>query len=430
SRHFIPLAGISNAESRFRGAGYAPVGLKMADRKPRIAVVSPFLDKQHGTERCVTEQLERLATDYEFHVYSTRVADMDLRGVVWHRIPSIPGPHLVKYIWFLGANHVWRWARRVLGGVDADLIYSPGINCLDADLISVHVIFAKFYQSARESLSFRQNVPRFWLRLLHRRLLYRLFISLERRVYTRQDLPLITISSKAREDLGKLYGRESNVSAVYYGVDPLKFSAEVRGRLRMAARSSLGYSEADFVILLIGNDWNNKGLRCLLEAARIVDRPWLKISVVGTDDRTPYRFLFESLGSQVLFFPLRADPEVYYAAADLYVGPSLEDAFALPPLEAMACGVPVIVSRQAGVSELVTHGVDGYILEDPEHPDELAGLIAKLCEDRELREGMGRRAAGTARQYTWERNAEQLKCVFQQLLDRKRTESLPASRPR
>lgn len=401
----------------------------MTERKPRIAVVSPFLDKQHGTERCVAEQLERLASDYEFHVYSTRIADVDMRGITWHRIPPIRGPHLAKYIWFFGANHVSRWTRRVLGKVEDDLIYSPGINCMDADLISVHVIFSRFYQSVRESLSFRKNVPRFWFRLLHRRLLYRLFISLEQHVYTRQDLPLITISDKAREDLRTLYGRERNVFAVYYGVDRLKFNIEVRDRLRIAARTSLGYSERDFVVLLIGNDWNNKGLRCLLEAVRILDQPRLKISVVGTDDPTPYRFLLEGLASQTAFYPPRPDPEWYYAAADLYVGPSREDAFALPPLEAMACGVPAIVSRQAGVSELVTHGEDGYILEEPERPEELAPLIAGLYEDEELRECMGRGAAETAHQYTWERNAAQLNSVFQQLLDRKRAQSIPASLP-
>ena len=49
-------------------------------------------------------------------------------------------------------------------------------------------------------------------------------------------------------------------------------------------------------------------------------------------------------------------------AADAYVGPSLEDAFALPPAEAMACGLPVIVSNQAGACEIITDGVDGIVL--------------------------------------------------------------------
>jgi len=54
-------------------------------RKPRIAVVSPFLDKQHGTERRVLEQLDALADKFEFHMYSSLVDDLDLKKVVWHR---------------------------------------------------------------------------------------------------------------------------------------------------------------------------------------------------------------------------------------------------------------------------------------------------------------------------------------------------------
>ena len=56
--------------------------------------------------------------------------------------------------------------------------------------------------------------------------------------------------------------------------------------------------------------------------------------------------------------PPRKDVEFYYAAADVYAGPSLQDSYAMPPAEAMACGLPVIVSASAGVSEIVTSGKD------------------------------------------------------------------------
>jgi glycosyltransferase involved in cell wall biosynthesis len=403
--------------------------LNMTERKPRIAVISPFLDKQHATERCVAEQLERLATEYEFHVYSTRIADMDLREITWHRIPTIPGPYLFKYIWFFCANQFWRWLG-VSGARDFDLTYSPGINCLDADLISVHVIFGKFYKSVRESLSFSKNPPSFWPRLLHRRLSYLLLIFLERRVYTRRNLPLITISRKSSGDLCALYHRANGVLEMYYGIDGRKFSPGVRDDLRRESRNRVGYAERDFVLLLIGNDWNNKGLRCLLEAAEIVGELRLKIAIVGTDDPAPYHSLLKrnDLGSRVAFLPPRSDPEFYYAMADAYVGPSREDAFGLPPLEAMACGLPVIVSQRAGVSEVVKDGEDGLILEDPEDAEELAILIRRLCENEELRREMGRKAADTSRQYTWQRNAEELSGIFRHLLDKRQTQPVPISR--
>jgi glycosyltransferase involved in cell wall biosynthesis len=115
--------------------------------------------------------------------------------------------------------------------------------------------------------------------------------------------------------------------------------------------------------------------------------------------------------------------ELYYAAADLYVGPSLEDAFALPPFEAMACGVPSIVSSQAGVSEIITEGVDGFILEDPQGSGKLAELIKLICGNEALREKMGEAAARTAAQYTWDGNATQLRTLFEQVLEQRRNPS-------
>jgi UDP-glucose:(heptosyl)LPS alpha-1,3-glucosyltransferase len=394
----------------------------MAKTKPRIAVVSPFLDKQHGTERCVVEQLERLASDYEFHVYSTRIADVDLRRIVWHRIPAIPGPHLFKYIWFFCANHLCRWLGRTWGKIDFDLTYSPGINCFDAELIAVHIVFREFFERVHGSSASRAKHTGSWVRALHRRLFYRLIISLEGRIYTRQTLPLIAVSRKVENDLERFYGRRNYSVVVYNGIESKRFNLQVRESLRGRARDSLGYSHSDFVMLLVGNDWMKKGLSCLLEAIALLNRRQLKAAVVGRDDISLFRTVLESKGlnSIVQFLPLRPDPEFYYSAADAYVGPSLEDAFALPPLEAMACGVPAIVSRQAGVSELVTHGEDGYILEDPEKPDELAPLIARLQENDELRERMGQKAADTARQYTWERNAAQFREVLLSVLAAKR----------
>jgi glycosyltransferase involved in cell wall biosynthesis len=399
----------------------------MTESKPRIAIVSPFLDKRHGTERCMVEQIHALADEFEFHVYSSRVEDLDLKKIVWHRIPWFPGPLLVGFVGFFCVNHIARWFDRVFRNISTDLVCSPGINCFDADLVAVHIVFAEFRRRARENLRFRRNPPRFWLRLLHRRLYYSLIIFLERCIYGRLNLPLVAIAGKVCADLQRFYGRTSGVSVVYYGVDSQKFSREIRQKLRAEARNAMGYSGKDFLVLLVGNDWIKKGLACLLKAAALLRNANLKIAVAGKDELSPFRDLLSSrqLGSSVQFFPVRPDPEFYYAAADVYVGPSLEDAFALPPLEAMACGVPAIVSRRAGVSELVTQGEDGYILEDPEQPEELAPLIARLQEDDNLRQRMGAKASATARQYTWQRNATQFReALLSALMAKRATDSV------
>lgn len=362
----------------------------------------------------MVEQIQALADDFEFHIYSSRVEDIDLEKSTWHRIPAIPGPLLVGFIWFFLANHVARWFERTFRHGRSDLVCSPGINCFDADLVVVHMLFAEFLERTKKDRHFSSHPFRFWFRLLHRRLYYRLIVFLEKRIYPRPELPLVAVSRKLSAALARRYRRSQAVSVVYPGIDAEKFSPSVRERLRAGARRQMSYSEKDFVVLLVGNDWVNKGLACLLAAAALVANPSMKIAVVGTDEPSPFRARLSLTGqaSRVQFFPLRPDPEFYYAAADLYAGPSLEDAFALPPLEAMACGVPAIVSGRAGISELVTHGEDGYILEDPQRPQELAALIARLEGDSALRERIGGRAALTARRYTWERNAGEFRQVL------------------
>src|SRR5579863_6371219 len=105
-------------------------------RRPRLAVLSPFVDKRHATERCVAEQMERLADDFEIHLYSSRVEDLDLSKVTWHRVSVPPAPHLIRYLWFLTANSFSRWRDRRFRGLAADILYSPGVNCLRPDVVS------------------------------------------------------------------------------------------------------------------------------------------------------------------------------------------------------------------------------------------------------------------------------------------------------
>src|SRR5208283_5492328 len=72
--------------------------------KPRLAVVSPFIDKRHGTERGMIEWLARIGGDYDIHFYSQRVEDVDLSAVTWDRIPALPGPKLGKFLWWFVGN--------------------------------------------------------------------------------------------------------------------------------------------------------------------------------------------------------------------------------------------------------------------------------------------------------------------------------------
>jgi glycosyltransferase involved in cell wall biosynthesis len=109
----------------------------------------------------------------------------------------------------------------------------------------------------------------------------------------------------------------------------------------------------------------------------------------------------------VLFLEPSSDIMQFYSAADVYTGPSLHDSFALPPIEAMACGLPVITSVTNGGSQIITEGVDGFVLSDAQDSVALSRLISRLYEDSDLRRIIGENAALTAQSYSWDSNASE-----------------------
>jgi UDP-glucose:(heptosyl)LPS alpha-1,3-glucosyltransferase len=410
---------------------------------PRIAVVSPFLDKRHGTERIIVEQIIRLACDYGYdvHIYSQRVEDIpgvqvwsrarylafgqsqSTPGAIWwHRIPDIPVPGVLKYSWWLILGYVQRWRDTRGRGLQYDLVFSPGINGPDADIILVPVVFADVMEQARRDLQLLRKAVWVWPWLLNRRFLYQMIVALEQRVYSQHKVLLVAYSGKTAERLVRFYGQREELPVVYMGVDTEQFHPQQRTNLRTSVRRALGLPDDACVLLLIGNAWHNKGLSTLLEAVGILGHLHIWVCVVGNDLATPYHRIAEEYGlrQRVLFLPPRPDVEFYYAAADVYVAPSRGDAFALPPLEAMSCGLAVISSSRDGVSEIVTDGVDAFILKDPTNADELAGYIERLYTDAAFRQHMGEQAAKKARQYTWDHNAVKMHMIFQETMLRKR----------
>jgi glycosyltransferase involved in cell wall biosynthesis len=397
-----------------------------AVRKSRLAVVSPFVDKRHGTERRVTEWISQLAATYEIHIYSQNVQDLDLTKVSWHRIPKIPGPHLLNYLWWFAANRVKRaWDSR-FRNLRPDLVYSPGINCLDAGVMSVHIIFAQYAQGIQAGLKLSRNSLSAWPRVIHRRLYYRVLKALERRLYAPPGVPLVLIARHTAVALEHFYGRRDHLPVVYVGLDHEIFNPARRAALREQARKDLALAPDRFVLLLVGNDARNKGLPVILQALRSLRELPIDVLVVSREDPAPYLMAARDAGldeGRVRFLPQRSDVEYYYAAADAYVGPSLEDTFAQPPAEAMACGLPVIVSASNGASEIITDGADGLILLDPTAADSLAAMIRMLYEHPEFSARLGSKAAETARAYTWERNGRELTAVFEDILRQKASPS-------
>ncbi len=383
----------------------------------RLAVVSPFVDRRNGTERALAEVLERLARNEhcEIHLYAQRVKDLvlapprlarsqDSGAIIWHKVPALPGPHLLQFLAWLLLNSICRAWDQWIHGLRFDLVLSPGINCLDADVVIVHALFRRLHELANEE-AHESARPQF-LRRLHRRAYYALLAGLERRLYANPKVSLAAVSQRTAALLADYFHRH-DVRVIPNGVDTAQFSPPARLARRAEARRRRAIHETDFVLLLIGNDWRVKGLETVLRAMSALRELPLLVIAAGDDSPNPFFEIAMSLGisGRCRFEPSRQDVLDFYAAADLYVSPSHEDSFGLPVAEAMACGLPAITSIFAGVSSLLHDGVDSFILRDPRDAKTLATMIRTLYEKAEWRGRIGQAAAKASLQWTWDRNA-------------------------
>lgn len=384
----------------------------------RIAVVSPFVDRQHGTERALAELLERLARDYgcEIHLYAQRVEELSISDVrttrskksgfiLWHKVPSIPGPHVAQFLGWMFLNGFMRRWDTAFGRDSYELVLSPGINCLHPDAVIVHALFHRLKELAREENQDRAAQAGFFRRL-HRRIYYGLLTKLERRIYNDPKVALAAVSRRTAGLLKEYFHRE-DVCVVPNGVDTKHFSTAARLARRAESRRRRGFRDEEFILLLIGNDWHNKGVPGILEAMGALPALPIRLLVAGNDDAEPFRERAAELGVEERCRWETSSPDVldFYGAADVYVSPSREDSFGLPVAEAMACGLPAITSVCAGVADYIEDGADGIILRNPRDAQELRGKIERLHAEPELRRSLGEAAARKAMEWNWDRPA-------------------------
>jgi glycosyltransferase involved in cell wall biosynthesis len=394
----------------------------------RVAVVSPFVDRRHGTERALAELLERLARDYgcEIHLYTQRVEDLQVGdprsvraarcsesgAIVWHKVPNIPGPHVARFVAWMLLNGFLRWWHTTFGGASYDLVLSPGINCLHPDVVIVHALFHRLNELAREENQDRGARDGLFRRL-HRRAYYALLTALERRIYPDPRVTLAAVSERTA-GLLKAYFQREDVSVIPNGVDTKHFSVAARLARRGEARQRRSFRDEDLVLLLVGNDWRNKGLPTILEAVAALPHLPVRLLVVGNDAVQSFQERAIQLGVQDRCRWEISNPDAldFYATADVYVSPSREDSFGLPVAEAMACGLPVVTSVCAGVADYIHDGVDGFILRDPRDAQTLSQLFDQLYARPELRRTVGEAASKTVLEWDWDRNAAALWELF------------------
>jgi glycosyltransferase involved in cell wall biosynthesis len=371
----------------------------------RIAVVTPELHRTRGTERANSEVVARLAREHQVCLYAHHWVPDGTPNICFHSVPVIPWPGLVRFLsFFVSASLAVRAGEKRHGGYDG--IYSPGANCRQ-----VQVSTAWFCQARQLDLfrSGRHRPPPAsamdWLKLGHRWFYSWTVAGVERTFYRSPQLQrVITQSHLLARDLEHYYGlAPERIAVAHGGVNAATFDPEERSALRPRARRELGLREDEFVFFFIGNNWLIKGLYHVMRA--LADVPAARLMIVGADVERPeswQRFSRElGVADRIGYLPRRPDILYYYAAADALLAPSVYDTFPLMPLEAMACGLPVIVSAQTGVAEILGDE-DALVVSRPDNTEELAELMRRMQDDSALRRRLVANGLRLAQQNPWD----------------------------
>ncbi|MFB6844904.1 glycosyltransferase family 4 protein [Streptomyces sp. NPDC056373] len=173
------------------------------------------------------------------------------------------------------------------------------------------------------------------------------------------------------------------------GIDPERFRPAVAGAVRAGLAPLAGIRPEAPLAVCVGRLCRQKGQDVLLQAWETVEQQVPDARLVLVGDGPDHDLLRENAPRSVVFAGAVADASPWYQAADLVVLPSRWEGMALAPLEAMACGRPVVVTDVDGARESLPSSTSARCLVPPEDPTALAEAVTALLADPLLRASLG-----------------------------------------
>ena len=242
------------------------------------------------------------------------------------------------------------------------------------------------------------------------------FFSLRKRIWqkflmdTRREVKeadkIIAVSESTKNDLINLYQVDSKkIKVIYSGVGE-QFKQDNRNIVETKKK----YSLPKRFILYFGTIEPRKNLIGLIKAFELLKDKDCKLVIAGAKGWL-YRDIFKTANQSkrkkdIFFtgFVEELDKPSLYNASELFVYPSFFEGFGFPPLEAMACGIPTIVSSNSSLPEVVD---DAALMIDPANIDELAWAINIILSDKELRKKLIHKGLNQAKKFSWRKCAQE-----------------------
>ena len=241
-------------------------------------------------------------------------------------------------------------------------------------------------------------------------------LAAERRMFASAQLKkVICISDMVRQDVQRFYNvPSSKLETIYNGVDLAFFSPDCASQ-RHEVRQKLGIPQGALVYVFVGSGYKRKGLEVAIRALP----PEAHLIVVGKDKETArFQKIAAETGAntkesqRVHFVGPQKDVRPYYGAADAFVFPTVYEPFGSVVLEAMACGLPVITTNRCGAGEILTQGVDGFVLP----AGDIEAFAACMQQNTALVWGNRRAAArATAERYPISGTVDAMLALYQEL---------------
>lgn len=375
-----------------------------SSRKLRVAVFNrTFSPTGGGAERYSIALVEQLSARHEMHVFAQDI-DHKWPGVTYHKVSSpLRKPRWVNQLWF--ATATW-WATRH----GFDVVHSHE-NTWHGEVQTVHVMPVK-----HSLFRGRRGLRRFlrWIKVVTSpRLLA--YLALERARYIpRPGRQVVVTSESLRPIMAAAY--PDNSAAISVITPGITLPSSMNADRKRQARALLGLPAEGTCLLFVGNDYRKKGLEALLQAMTRLPAD-VVLAVVGNPAHiAEFRALAGTLklGARVFFLGALKDVSPAYEAADILVHPTFEDTFAMVVLEAMAHGLPVVVSgpNYCGISGLLSQGVNALMLDDPRDAGELTRALGDLLAQATLRETLADGAVAFAAHYQWREIALQQEALY------------------
>jgi glycosyltransferase involved in cell wall biosynthesis len=356
----------------------------------KIAFAIHDVNEHGGQERSTLEIINRFATNNEVHVFAASASGL-ADSVHFHKIPILlRRPLFIKDFFF----RIFVTIKLIL--LRAELIHITGSCSFVADIVTVQFCQKRWsiekkkmarnfgYNYIRES--FQMNYDLLSELIVYKILRKKLFIAL---------------CEDDACDLKNFY-QIDKVKIIPHGVDLQKFGPDKN--IYTEVRSRLKIKTEETVLLFVGT-FNRKGLFYLLPAfGKLAFQYNLKLCVVGLGDFNHANEIVSSLGikDRVIFLGQRNPIIPFYQAADIFVLPSTYDPFGLVGIEALACGLPSIISKQSGVSQFITPYANGLVLSDPHSSEEIHAKLTVLIESKLALKIMGAKARESVMMQSWD----------------------------